>query len=322
MTNKEVDAILQGFAGYDEKTWARVVSFAPTKNQIVAFRAYAHKKGVDINKKAPEGGLIVPFGLSSASAFRYCLTQLGFEVRYHETRGQQVLYPNTKEWVDCADDERNNIFQEYVTLQCHRQTQDGFVQVNYPKTTRDDVFSFMAMKKKYHPIREWLQSIPAKENPSSVDRWLECYRLDGNNTLADAGKTTAQIIDYYTAGILSIGAGLYRRVTDPGCLYDVFVVLVGDQGCGKGLGLKLLLPVEITTNGQVIANECFCSNGRIGLKNEGEMYNELQKRKRSSLCEISELVGLNKSMVEALKAHISSSVDYVRPKYHRDDQVR
>lgn len=93
-----------------------------------------------------------------------------------------------------------------------------------------------------------------------------------------------------------------RRAREPGCKYDLVIVLEGKQGTGKSTVLRFLAGDENFSDQEILA---------LGTKEQMEAIEGVW------LFEISEMMGLKKSDLDRLKAFISRTTDRARPAYGR-----
>jgi hypothetical protein len=92
-------------------------------------------------------------------------------------------------------------------------------------TVKDAVYT-LANHRRYHPVRDYLDSLQWDGKPR-IDTWLHVY---GG---ADDDEYTRAV------GALVLIAAV-RRVRQPGCKFDETLVLEGEQGTNKSQGLKVL----------------------------------------------------------------------------------
>lgn len=150
-----------------------------------------------------------------------------------------------------------------------------------------DALSFVAMENKFHPIRDYLNSL----------NWDREKRLE---TL---------LIDYLGAEDTSYNRIVVRktltaavaRVFKPGIKFDNMLVAVGRQGVGKSQ-----LPSKL--GGRWYSDSLITVQGK-------EAYESLQG---CWILEMAELAATKKAEVEAVKHFISKSEDSYRPAYGRN----
>lgn len=139
----------------------------------------------------------------------------------------------------------------------------------------------------YHPICDWLDGLEW-DGVARADGWLVDY----------CGSPDRRIVRAYARRwLISAVARVYR----PGCKVDTTLILQGDQGLGKSRALRLL------------AGGDWFADTVIDLRNKDAML----ALRRVWLYEMAELDQVARSEVTAVKAFLSSQVDYYRPPYGR-----
>jgi predicted P-loop ATPase len=144
-----------------------------------------------------------------------------------------------------------------------------------------------AEKRKFHPVREWLEALPAWDGIERVDHWLcDCLGVREGDYSRMVGRWSL--------------IALVARVMQPGCTAQYMLVLEGPQGRGKSTALRIL-------GGDWFVETPF----HIGDK---DAYMNLQG---AWLYEFSELDALNRAETTAVKAFVSAQVDRFREPYAR-----
>lgn len=150
----------------------------------------------------------------------------------------------------------------------------------------DDALALEFEKKRYHPIRDYLNSL-VWDGVARVDFLLTDY-LGVEDT------------PYTRAAIRKMLAGAVARVFRPGVKLDLALILVGAQGTYKSTFVKKL--------GRDWFSDTFTTvQGK-------ESFEQLQG---VWLMEMGELSGLKKAEVETIKQYISKCEDNFRPAYGR-----
>ena len=136
----------------------------------------------------------------------------------------------------------------------------------------------------YHPIREFLESLPPWDNVPRVDTLLIDYLGADDNPYVRAvtRKTLCAAIS---------------RVQNPGCKFDSMLVLNGPQGVGKSTLISKL------------AGEWFSDSLNLGDTKDKTAAEKLQGY---WILEIGELAGLRKAEVETLRSFLSRQNDIYR----------
>ncbi|MBE0471065.1 MAG: hypothetical protein IBX55_16340 [Methyloprofundus sp.] len=136
----------------------------------------------------------------------------------------------------------------------------------------------------YHPIREYLDSLPKWDKVPRVDTLLIDYLGADDNPYVRAvtRKTLCAAIS---------------RVQNPGCKFDSMLVLNGPQGVGKSTLISKL------------AGEWFSDSLNLGDTKDKTAAEKLQGY---WILEIGELAGLRKAEVETLRSFLSRQNDIYR----------
>lgn len=161
--------------------------------------------------------------------------------------------------------------------------------VQFPSEQFYRAVSDVTNRRKFHPIRDYINALP---------EWDKKPRLD---TL---------LIDYFAAedniftreAIRKVLVAAVARIIDPGKKFDYMLVLNGEQGIGK------------STFFDKLAGEWFSDN-----LNMGDMRDKSGAEKLLGywILEIGELAGIRKVEVESVKAFLSRREDIYRPAFGR-----
>lgn len=166
----------------------------------------------------------------------------------------------------------------------------GYIDLVYglwsPSKLKDAVAA-VAAERSYHPIREWLNSLPAWDGVHRVDTLLVDY-LGAADTL------------YTRAVIRKTLAAAVARIYEPGIKFDYVLVLNGKQGIGKSTFFAKL------------AGKWFSDSLSIADMRDKTAPEKMQN---AWILELGELAGLKKLDVETLKAFLSRQDDKYRPSY-------
>ena len=142
----------------------------------------------------------------------------------------------------------------------------------------------VADDRSYHPIREFLESLPPWDNVPRVDTLLVDY----------LGATDNPYVKAVTRKTL---CAAIHRVLNPGCKFDSMLVLNGPQGVGKSTLISKL------------AGEWFSDSLNLGDTKDKTAAEKLQGY---WILEIGELAGLRKAEVETLRSFLSRQNDIYR----------
>ena len=143
--------------------------------------------------------------------------------------------------------------------------------------------------RRYHPIRDYLNSLPTWDGIPRVDRLL----------VTTLGAADTEYVHAITRKTL---CAAIARAMVPGTKFDTVLVMIGPQGCGK------------STICSKLAGPWF--NDSLMLTDTKDKTAP-EKLQGYWLQEISELAGLRKSDLETLKGFLSRQNDIFRPAYGR-----
>lgn len=147
--------------------------------------------------------------------------------------------------------------------------------------------SMVAHRNRFHPVREWLESLPPWDGVERIDHWLiDCIGIDDSPYVRLVGR-------FFLLGMVA-------RIYKPGCAMQYMPIFEGPQGKGKSTMLRIL-------GGDWYAETPF----KIGDK---DAYQQLQG---TWLYEIPEMDSFNKAESTAVKAFVTIQVDRYREPYAR-----
>ena len=192
-----------------------------------------------------------------------------------EIKGEVPWEHPSRFWRD-ADDAQ---LISYVDL-----TYGTFSARNY-----DIAVTKVADDRSYHPIREFLSSLPEWDKVPRVDTILVDYLGAADNA-------------YVRAVTRKTLCGAIARVMNPGCKFDTMLVLNGPQGKGKSTLISKL------------CGEWF--NDSL-LLNDTKDKTAAEKLKGYWILEIGELAGLKKTEIETLRGFLSRQNDIYRASFGR-----
>ena len=190
-----------------------------------------------------------------------------------EIKGQVPWTHPSKFWRD-ADDAQ---LISYIDL-----TYGTFSSRNY-----DVAVSKVADDRSYHPIKDYLSSIPQWDNVKRVDTLLIDY-------------LGAEDSEYVRAVTRKTLCAAVNRIRKPGCKHDTMLVLCGPQGKGKSTLISKL------------SMEWF--NDSLQLS-ETKDKTAAEKLQGYWILEIGELAGLRKAEVETLRGFLSRQNDIYRASF-------
>ena len=159
-------------------------------------------------------------------------------------------------------------------------------------STRNHDVSFMkvADDRSFHPVRDYLNSLPVWDGVKRVDTLLIDY-FDADDTPYVRAVTRKMLVAAVT------------RIYHPGTKFDSVPVLDGEQGIGKSTFLK-----------DLCGEEYYADNLSLTDMNDKAAAEKLQG---FWIVEIPELAGMKKADIEKVKAFITTTDDKYRPSYGR-----
>lgn len=153
----------------------------------------------------------------------------------------------------------------------------------------DVAFTKVVEDRHFHPLREWLDSLP---------EWDKVVRLE-NIYIDFLGASNTK---YVRAATRKSFVAAVARIYEPGTKFDSIVVLVGPQGCGK------------STIFAKMGKEYYSDSlSLMDMKDKSGA----EKLQGYWILELGELAGLKKTDVEIVKAFVSRTDDIYRPSYGR-----
>jgi hypothetical protein len=161
-----------------------------------------------------------------------------------------------------------------------------------PKELFEDVLIDVAHLNRFHPVREWLDSLEWDGSPR-IDDWLVAY--------GGAERTAFNC----AVGRVFLVAGV-RRVRRPGCKFDTMLVLEGPQGRNKSQAAEAL----------AMRRHWFTD----GLSLDADPKVVIEQTKGSWIIEFAELTGMRTRELERIKAFLARGVDKARAAYGRRAQ--
>ncbi len=159
----------------------------------------------------------------------------------------------------------------------------------YTPTKLNDALAVVSHERTFHPIREYLESLPEWDGIPRLEELLIDY-LGAEDTPYVRAVTKKT----FTAAV--------ARIMNPGCKFDYMLVLVGPQGIGKS--------TLFTKLGGKWFNDSLSMN-------DTKDKTAAEKLQGYWILEISELAGIKKAEVEAVKSFLSRQRDIYRPAFGR-----
>lgn len=160
----------------------------------------------------------------------------------------------------------------------------------FSSRNHDVAFTKAADDRHFHPVRDYLDSLPAWDGVKRVDTLFIKY-LKADDT------------EYVRAVTRKTFAAAVARIYVPGIKFDCVPVLDGDQGIGKSTIVKDLVTSEYYSETLSLTD----MDDKSGA----------EKLQGFWVIEIGELAGMKKADIEKVKAFLSTSDDKYRPSYGR-----
>jgi putative DNA primase/helicase len=160
----------------------------------------------------------------------------------------------------------------------------------FSSRNHDVAFTKVADDRHFHPVRDYLDALPAWDGIKRVDDLFIKY-LEADDT------------EYVRAVTKKTFAAAVARIYVPGIKFDSVPVLDGDQGIGKSTIVKDLVTTEYYSETLSLTD----MDDKSGA----------EKLQGFWVVEIGELAGMKKADIEKVKAFLSTSDDKYRPSYGR-----
>ena len=162
-------------------------------------------------------------------------------------------------------------------------------QVEFARQYVLDQLGLKANAGRYHPIKQYLENLPAWDGQPRAETLLIDYLGAEDNV-------------YTREATKKILLAAVRRIYEPGCKFDNMLVISGPPGTGKSTLISKL------------AGEWFSDNLTFDDMKDKTAAEKLQGY---WIMEIGELKGMRKMDVESIKAFISRQEDIYRSAYGR-----
>ncbi len=156
--------------------------------------------------------------------------------------------------------------------------------------TFDHAFSKIVDDRRFHPVRDYLNSLPPWDGECRIETLL-CRCL------------LAEDSPYVRAVTRKVFAGAVARIYQPGIKFDSMLVLDGPQGIGKSTLFRELAGADYYSETLSLTDMSDKSGA--------------EKLQGYWIIEIEELAGMKKADIERVKAFLSTTDDTYRPSYGR-----
>ncbi|GHU52871.1 hypothetical protein AGMMS49975_09630 [Clostridia bacterium] len=158
----------------------------------------------------------------------------------------------------------------------------------YSPTKADNAIKYAADKRRFHPIREYLNALPDWDGVCRIDDLLiRCMQADNTDYVRTVTRKT------FTAAV--------TRIYKPGTKFDSVLVFDGVQGIGKSSLFK-----------ELVGDDYYSETLSLTDMDDKSAAEKLQG---FWVVEIGELAGMKKADIEKVKAFLSTSDDKYRPSY-------
>lgn len=231
--------------------------------------------------KTDKNGMTIKNSLNNVVMYLLTTPELKNLIRYNEFT-QDIEFTRIAPW-------HHNGYRRYWS-----DSDDTFLQyylenkLNYQaqETTVIKAVQAVAEVRRYHPVKQWLESAVWDGVPR-IDTWLTKYLgVDDNEYTREVGR----LVLY----------GAIHRIYSPGCKFDYVLVLEGKTGIGKSTAIEIL-------------GGNWYSSGTIDFHNKDTV--DLLRGKW--IIEMAEMDVMSKSEVSAAKAFITRQVDRARLAFTR-----
>ena len=182
----------------------------------------------------------------------------------------------------------NNFWRDADTAQLKALLDTRYV--SFSSRNHDVCFAKVADDRRFHPIRDYLDSLPPWDGECRVESlFIRCLEADDT--------------EYVRTVTRRLFAAAVARVYQPGIKFDCLTVIDGAQGIGKSTLLKELVGDEYYSETLSLTD----MDDKTGA----------EKLQGYWVIEIGELAGMKKADVEKVKGFLSTTDDKYRPSYGR-----
>jgi hypothetical protein len=220
---------------------------------------------------------------ASAIACIKHLAELGWPVAHNEFSDRTMITARVP-WDDATATHPRE-WTDNDTHGCKAALEATFIKPS--KETVHDTVRFIALRNKYHPVRDYLNGL----------RWDGIMRLPALASRYFGAEHTPYSELIGTKFMISAVA----RIKEPGCKADTMLILEGAQGAGKSSALRSLVGDDWFTDQMP---DFSTKDAEIQLGGKW-------------LIEIAELDRMNRAEVTAVKSYASRQIGTYRPPYGR-----
>lgn len=212
-------------------------------------------------------------------------------IMQHDPRVKGIVFNQMADNLEIKDDvpwkHPNKFWRDADDAQLESFLADKHTE--FSKAKIQTAITKVADDRSYHPVREYLNSLPVWDGIPRVDTLLIDYLGAEDN-------------EYVRAVTRKTLCAAVARVKTPGCKFDIMLVLCGPQGIGKSTLVHRL------------GGEWFSDSLTISDMKDKTAAEKLQGY---WIVEVGELAGLRKLDVETIKGFLSRQDDKYRASYGR-----
>ena len=251
----------------------------------------AIKKGAVGRARAKERGAVVyvPVTDDDKADLEARLKALKFEARHNARADKKEIRASGGKWTAITDGAEASLY-----LRCKSGVVNhSGARVKLTKWAFNDALAALAHENQVDPFESYLKGL----------KWDGTPRLE--NFTENCFEVTPKHKPLARWALKSIMGGAVARAFKPGTEHQEFFCFQGAQGIGKSSFLRALFEDASLFSSTIdLSNYQKCVEGMIG----------------KVICECSELSGIRKAEIEALKTLISTRSDYIRLSYRRNAQ--
>ena len=208
------------------------------------------------------------------------------------------------DWQDWKAD-TDDIIYDHLQKHCRYRTEDGPKPFRLPQEVRKAATNTLPYQM-FNPLAQYFEGLKPQLHTDVMSGLLpSLFAIDYERL---PNFTKQQVKQYCTDVLLSLLLAIVRRTRTAGAHYDLFPVLVGDQGCGKSVFFERLLPKRDFEG----INIAMFSNNLAFTNDQREMWYQCQGY---ALIEAQEMAGGSRTQNSSFKAFISNSADNIVLKY-------
>ena len=255
---------------------------------------------------------IVPSSINYALEFKRVFNILGFEGRWNVFKDRIEFRKNgDKRWRDFEDADKKNFYNDIESKalgavivkgmqgelkikfknRFSHKSKAGFLS---PSRFKDYASVEIFENNRVNPFQEYLDSMPQWDGEKRLSTAIQtAFRID---------EPHVPLSQWFTECFLT---AVVKRTYQPGCKFDLMMILAGGQGIGKSSFFTYFFPKEIE-------KEYFSDQNPFhpGSKREGELL-------RYAVIELAELSKWTEKGIDFLKQKLTSRVDRIQGMYAR-----